>query len=248
MKIYGLIGNPLKHSYSRAYFEEKFAAAGLSDHHYELFPLQLAKDIKSLLATNPNIAGLNVTIPFKRSIMKYIDILSVEAEQIGAVNCIRIDRHGNDALLKGYNTDAWGFEQTLKPLLKAHHTRALILGTGGSAHAVGWVLKKLGIGYLFISRKPYDCNQVGYSFITPEVIGDYPLIINATPLGMFPDVDLAPAIPYSSLTEKHLLFDLIYNPDETLFLKRGKEKGATICNGLKMLHSQADKAWDIWNA
>jgi shikimate dehydrogenase len=247
LKIYGLIGNPLTHSYSRTYFEAKFAAAGRIDHRYELFPLSLAKEIKPLLATNPQIAGLNVTIPFKRTIIKYMDILSVEAEQVGAVNCIRIDRQKEDVILRGYNTDVWGFEQAIRPLLKPHHTRALVLGTGGSALAVGWVLKKLGIGYLFISRKPYDCNQVGYSFLTPQMLDEYPLIINATPVGMYPDIDFAPPIPYTAISDRHLLFDLTYNPGETLFLKKGKEHGATISNGMSMLHLQADKAWEIWN-
>lgn len=248
MKIYGLIGYPLDHSWSKNYFEQKFANLGLTDHQYHLFPLPLVKDLVHLVRNTPQLMGLNVTIPFKQSVLKYLQSLDKAAEEIGAVNCIRIHRQGEDPILMGYNTDVFGFESSIKPMLKPLHSKALILGTGGSAKAVSWVLQKLGIGHLFVSRRPHDCNQVSYGFLEPSVLREYHLIINATPMGMYPDTGVAPALPYEALTPEHLLFDLVYNPVETEFLKIGKQYGAQTVSGLEMLHIQADKSWEIWSA
>jgi shikimate dehydrogenase len=195
-----------------------------------------------LLKNNPALRGLNVTLPYKQSVITYLDALSPEAEQTGAVNCISI----KNSLLKGYNTDAAAFENSLKPLLKAHHTQALILGNGGAAQAVKYALQKLQIPYHTASRNPTN-DTIGYAALTEEWLQAHPLLINTTPLGMYPRVHEMPAINYDALSEKHLLYDLVYNPETTLFLAQGKAQGAAVKNGLEMLHLQAEESWRIWN-
>jgi len=243
MRTFGLIGFPLTHSFSQKYFSEKFKKENISDAEFKNFPLENINDFPRLLASNPTLCGLSVTIPHKQSMMRILIEMDTVARETGAVNCIKVSE-----TLTGFNTDVFGFEKSLLPLLKNHHTKALILGTGGAAKAVEYVLKKSGIEYLFISRsqKP-EAGNCSYNDLDNEIISSHPLIINTTPLGMFPDADSYPRIPYEHLTEKHLLYDLVYNPQETLFLKKGKEKGAQVKNGLEMLQLQADKAWEIWN-
>ncbi|HPE56974.1 MAG TPA: shikimate dehydrogenase [Bacteroidales bacterium] len=245
-KLYGLIGYPLDHSWSKKYFEKKFESEGLNGFNYKLFPVHLSKDLILLVQNNPGLAGLNVTIPHKQTVIKYLNVIEASASEIGAVNCIRIVRVDNEITMMGYNTDTYGFEMAIKPLLMPHHSRALILGTGGSANAVAWVLKKLGIEFMFVSRRPYDCNQVSYNFLSTENIKAFPLIINATPVGMYPNISFVPQMAYEALTSDHLLFDLIYNPTESGFLMSGKKYGAQISNGLSMLEFQAEKSWEIW--
>jgi shikimate dehydrogenase len=259
MKKYGLIGFPLGHSFSQKYFTEKFEREGLDDYKYELFPLENISDVQELITANPDLVGINVTIPHKIGIMYYLDKVTPEAKAIDAVNCIKIINQkpvesfftgeftSMKVRLEGYNTDAYGFEMSLKPLLKKHHNKALILGSGGASRAVAFVLSKLHIDYKIVSRKA-SRKQIKYAQIDKSMMNEYTLIVNTTPLGMSPDVKSCPDIPYEYITEKHLLYDLIYNPDETEFMKRGNEKGATTKNGEEMLHLQADKAWEIWNS
>ena len=259
MKKFGLIGYPLGHSFSKKYFCEKFEREGLTDHSYELYPLENISDIEALISSNPELCGLNVTIPHKIGVMYYLNKITPEAKAIDAVNCIKIIKQKPvesfftgeftpmKVRLEGYNTDAWGFKQSLKPLLKKHHNKALILGSGGGSRAVAYVLSKLNIDFKLVSRRSIR-KQISYTEIDKSLMEEYLLIINTTPLGMVPDVETCPEIPYQYLTDKHLLYDLVYNPAETEFLKRGKEKGATIKNGEEMLHLQAEKAWEIWNS
>jgi shikimate dehydrogenase len=237
---YGLIGYPLSHSFSPKWFSEKFAAEDI-DATYKPYPLEHVEDILDLLANYP-LKGLNVTIPYKESIIDFLDSLSPEAKAIGAVNCIDI-RNGKRT---GHNTDIIGFERSLTPLLQPHHTKALVLGTGGAAKAVNYVLDKLGIDRQSISRNKTE-NTLTYSELTEEVISTHTLIINTTPLGMSPNTDEAPPIPYNHLTKKHLLYDLIYNPSETKFLAQGKANGVKTKNGHEMLTLQAEASWNIWN-
>ncbi len=238
---YGLIGYPLTHSFSPEWFSEKFAAEGI-DAVYKAYPLENIESLNDLLANYP-LKGLNVTIPYKKDVVEFLDHISPAVEKIGAVNCIDI-RNGKRY---GYNTDVIGFERSLTPLLQPQHTKALILGTGGAAQAVKYVLEELGIKHQSISRNKSE-DTLTYEDITEEIIAQHPLIINTTPLGMLPDTDVAPAIPYQALTEKHLLYDLIYNPAETKFLHLGKSHGATIKNGHEMLILQAEASWEIWNS
>lgn len=239
--LFGIIGFPLAHSFSPAYFKKKFAEHN-TDALYEPFLLNNIEELPALLLANPTIQGLNVTIPYKEAVLPYLDELDNTAEEIGAVNCI-VFRNGKK---KGYNTDSIGFEQSLVPFLQPQHTHALILGTGGSSKAVAYVLKQLGIAYRFVSRaKQHD--YLVYEELTPEIISQHKLIINTTALGMYPNVESAPALPYEAISAQHLLYDLIYNPEETLFLARGKVQGAAIKNGFEMLQLQADASWDIWS-
>ncbi|MBC7913651.1 MAG: shikimate dehydrogenase [Pyrinomonadaceae bacterium] len=258
MKKFGLIGYPLGHSFSKKYFTEKFEREGLTDYKYELFPLENISDVQELISANPDLCGLNVTIPHKIGIMFYLDKVTSEAKAIDAVNCIKIINHkpvesfftgeftSMKVRLEGHNTDAYGFEASLKPLLKKHHHKALILGSGGASRAVAFVLSKLNIDYKIVSRKA-SRKQIKYSQIDNSMINEYTIIVNTTPLGMSPDNSSCPDIPYEFLSDKHLLYDLIYNPAETEFMKRGEAKGATTKNGEEMLHLQAEKAWEIWN-
>ncbi|MCO6489113.1 MAG: shikimate dehydrogenase [Phaeodactylibacter sp.] len=245
--LYGLIGYPLSHSFSRRYFNEKFRQEKMSGHHYELFPLEDIGELPALLAAHPNLKGLNVTIPYKQQVMAYLDELSEGAAAVGAVNTIKI-REGK---LTGYNTDVYGFEQSLRLFLEESNAaaglQALVLGTGGAAKAVVYVLARMGIPYRMVSRREAP-GQLIYQELNETLMQDFRLIVNTTPLGMSPKVETCPDIPFQHLGPKHLLFDLVYNPGETAFMARGKRRGAAARNGLQMLHLQAEKAWEIWNS
>jgi len=239
--LYGIIGYPLSHSFSPAYFNAKFAKQGI-DAHYAPFPLSAISEFKTLLQQHPNLAGLSVTIPYKESIIPYLDELDATAREIGAVNCITI----KNGKTKGCNTDVIGFRQSLEPILHQNtSTRALILGTGGSSKAVAYALSNNGIPYNKVSRTKTETGLT-YGDITPEIIASHKLIVNTTPLGMFPIVDALPPLPYDRIGPDHILFDLIYNPAETLFLRCGRKEGATTKNGSEMLHLQAEASWQIW--
>jgi shikimate dehydrogenase len=247
-KKLGLIGYPLTHSFSAKYFAEKFKKEGIEGYTYENFEIPKIEDFTEIIENNPDIVGLNVTIPFKEQIIPFLDELDDEAREIGAVNTIKVIRKDGVVKLKGYNTDIYGFRETLKPLLKMHHYKALILGTGGAAKAVEYVLKKIGLDILYVSRNPKSENEKRYEELNDIAVNNFPVIINSTPLGMYPKIDVCPSLPYDYLTKDNLLYDLIYNPSETLFMKKGAEKGAITQNGLEMLKLQAQKAWEIWNS
>ena len=259
MKKYGLIGFPLTHSFSQHYFTDKFRKEGYEDCEYKAFPLPNLSDLPELIKANPDLCGLNVTVPHKIGVLYYLDKLDPAAKEIDAVNCIKIvNQHPVEAFfsgelsslkvrLEGYNTDAYGFEMSLKPLLQKHHHKALILGAGGAARAVAYVLHKLGVSYTHVSRRSIK-KQLSYQQLSKDIIRDNLLIINTTPVGTFPHIEAFPEIPYEFLTSRHLLYDLVYNPVETVFLIRGKEYGVTVKNGLEMLHLQAEKTWEIWNS
>jgi len=246
MKTYGLIGYPLSHSFSKKYFTEKFLAEGIADHQYELFPIENLKSLPGLIDENQSLCGLNVTIPHKINVISYLDEIEEAAGKIGAVNCISIKRFEDKVYLKGYNTDAYGFESSLKPLLKLQHTKALVFGDGGAAKAVKYVLEKLNIEYQVVVRKATE-NAILYRDITPEILKAHKLLINTTPLGMSPDIATYPDIDYALLDSEYLAYDLVYNPLETAFLNKASANGADVKNGLEMLHQQAEKAWEIWN-
>jgi len=259
MKKYGIIGYPLAHSFSLDYFKEKFRKERLEDCEYQAFPIQNISDLSDIIKNNPDLCGLNVTHPHKIGVIYYMDKLDEAAREIDAVNCIKIinnrpvasffsgELSSMKVRLEGYNTDAYGFEQSLKPLLKRHHQKALILGDGGASRAVAYVLRKLGIEYYIVSRRARN-KQVAYQELNADIMADHLLIINTTPLGTFPETETCAAIPYEFFTQKHLAYDLVYNPTESEFLKRAKAQGAEIKNGLEMLHIQAEKAWEIWNS
>ena len=238
---YGLIGYPLSHSFSQAYFTQKFEREQLINCRYDLFAIEQISMLPNLLQQNPDLCGLNVTIPYKQLVLAYLDEQSDAVRQIGAVNCIKIQ----NGLLTGYNTDVIGFEQSLKPLLQAQHTAALVLGNGGAARAVCWVLQKLGIPYTIVSRQK-TANSIPYEAVSQEVLIHHTLIINTTPLGMYPNIQIAPTLPYWLLSSKHLCYDLVYNPTQTLFMQQAAKYGAATKNGLEMLYLQAEAAWDIW--
>lgn len=243
MRRFGLIGYPLGHSFSRRFFTEKFLREGLSDCIYELFPLQSIGEIPGLLAKYPDLEGFNVTIPYKIQILPFLSSLDPAAAAVGAVNTVSV-KNGE---LRGYNTDVWGFEVSLKGFLpETFKGRALVLGSGGASRAVQYALRKMGIGFSVVSRKPGP-QRLGYTDLDKAVIQGHSLIIQTTPLGMSPEVDAFPAIPFSLLTNAHYLYDLVYNPEMTIFLQKGKEEGAQVKNGLEMLYLQAEKAWKIWN-
>lgn len=241
---YGLIGKSLKHSFSKTYFEQRFSGPGKENYSYTNYELGDIKDFPSLLSTEKNLKGINVTLPYKESVIPYLNQLSEEAAAIGAVNCIDI-RNG---ITTGYNTDVYGFSQSIKPFLDKHHERALILGTGGAAKAVAYALKKIGVEFRMVSSDPRKENEnvFLYSAINPMVIQAFKLIVNCTPLGMYPDVNNLPDIPCSALTAEHLVYDLVYNPVQTALLKRAAEQNAICVNGLNMLKMQAEKSWAIW--
>ncbi len=245
-KLFALVGRNISYSFSRGYFADKFAELELDDHSYVNFDLQSLEELTDKISENKLVLrGMNVTIPYKLEVFDFLDEVDEEAKKVGAVNTIKIEKNGK---LIGFNTDVYGFQKSLEPLLKKHHKDALILGTGGASRAVAHVLESLDIEFAFVSRnKKDDGNYLQYDELNSELMNIYTLIINCTPLGTHPDIERAPDIPYSCLNEKHLLYDLIYNPSETTFLKRGKERGATIKNGLEMLEQQAEKAWEIWN-
>ncbi len=243
MKLFGLIGYPLGHSFSKQYFTEKFDREQLTDCRFELFELRDIGDFGLLLKNETALKGLAVTIPYKESVIPFLDIIDKDAALIGAVNCISI----SSGKLTGYNTDHIGFEMSLKPLLKIHHTKALVLGSGGASKAVQYVLQKLEIEYLVVTRNRQPSNgMINYESLNEKIIQEYTLIINCTPVGMFPHEKEEPEIPYHYLHAAHLLFDLIYKPSVTKFLSRGKQQGATIKNGYEMLVLQAEENWKIW--
>lgn len=248
MRAFGLIGYPLEHSFSITYFSEKFKKEDLSDCQYENYPLEKIEDILPLVKGNDNLAGLNVTIPYKQAVIPFLDELDDEAADIGAVNTIKISRNDKDFLLKGYNTDIYGFENPLISVLNENHKNALILGTGGASKAVAYILKKNGIEYKYVSRNPRDTSIISYDDLTPTFVAQYRIIINTSPVGMYPEINDKPDIPYEILNEEYILYDLIYNPEKTLFLKEGEKRDAIIINGLPMLYKQAEKAWHIWNS
>ncbi len=245
-KIYGLVGKNIAYSFSRNYFSKKFAKLNVNNCSYQNFDLQTVEDFPSIFeGASKSIAGLNVTIPYKEKVGAFLDEIDRDAENIGAVNTIKILASG---VKKGYNTDVYGFSKSIEPLLKEHHKKALILGTGGASKAVAYAFDKLGIQYKFVSRVPKNETQISYGSINAAVIETHTLLVNCSPLGTSPEVHLCPDIPYEFLTNKHLLYDLIYNPSETKFLQQGKAKGAVVKNGLQMLELQAEKSWEIWNS
>lgn len=246
MKVYGLIGKKLSHSFSQGYFSKKFSQLGLDDHHYLNYELPSINDLPELISRVKPL-GLNVTIPYKEEVLKFVDHLSEEAKQVGAINTLKINYLNGKTEIIGHNTDVFGFHRSIKPFFEGFHERALILGTGGASKAVTYVLSQLGVQITYVSRTPKE-GQLRYEDINEYVIKFHPLIINTTPIGMFPNVDEKVNIPYEYLTDKHFLIDLIYNPEETQFLKEGKARGAKTLNGLTMLHQQAEKAWEIWNS
>lgn len=244
MRQFGLIGFPVIQSFSKQFFTEKFRCEAI-DAQYELYPVEDISEFPALAQAN-QFDGLNVTIPHKQAVMQYLDELDETAAEIGAVNVIRFIRKNDTVKLKGFNTDAIGFENSISPFLKDIHQKALILGTGGASKAIDYVLRKRGLQTTFVSRNSRE-GQLSYGELTPEMMAEYLVIVNCTPLGMFPNVDDCPAIPYEAIRNNHLLYDVIYKPETTLFLQKGKEKGATIINGLEMLWGQALASWEIWN-
>lgn len=251
MRQFGLIGYPLSHSFSQKFFTEKFLQENIVNASYNNFPIPSMESFATLWEENPNLEGLNVTIPYKKEVIAFLQYSSAVVQEIHACNCIR--KFNNE--LYGYNTDVIGFEKSLLPFLKVHHTHALILGTGGASAAVQWVLQKLNIQYQVVSRKGNAIKEntemkasLSYDQLPASVIESHTLIINTSPLGMFPNVNEAPNIAYEAITAQHHLYDLVYNPTETLFMKNGLAKGATVQNGLAMLHIQAEESWAIWNA
>lgn len=249
MKTYGLIGYRLGHSFSRNFFTEKFANENLSDHEYVNFELDSIEEFPGIFDGDKTICGLNCTIPYKQQIIPFLDEIEAEAEQIGAVNTVKIINRNGRRILKGYNTDLYGFEHSLRPMLEAKHRKALILGTGGASKAIKFLFDKMGIAYFSVTTKEEPGEkEIRYNQLTEELMNEYLIVINATPLGTFPKVDTCPDIPYQFITVDHILYDLVYNPEETLFLKKGKAQGAKTKNGLEMLHLQAIRAWEIWNS
>lgn len=242
MKKYGLIGKNISYSFSKKHFEDKFRAEGLNDCSYDIFDLQDIGELKTLLQDR-EIRGLNVTIPYKRAVMDFLDDIDPQASEIGAVNTVKVHPDGH---LSGHNSDVYGFRQALAPFLESHHDRALILGTGGASDAVAYVLRNLGIEYYFVSRQKRPGRYLTYDQLTGTHVKTCPLIVNATPLGTFPRVDTCPNLPYDALDERNLLFDLVYNPPETLFMKKGAERGAAVSSGRTMLELQAEKSWELW--
>ena len=242
-KKLGLIGYPLTHSFSQKYFTEKFRREHIKDWQYHNFELSKITDFPELLRNEPNLVGLNVTIPYKEQVLPYVDILSDTVQEIGAANTLVITK---EKKIKAYNTDVYGFEYSLRPLLKPQHKKALILGTGGASKAIAYTLEKLNISYLMVSRNPKNTSQISYNQIDEILLNNYLVVINTTPVGTFPHIDEAPQIPYEFVTKKHLFYDLTYNPAQTLFLKQAADKDAVVSNGLKMLYLQAEKAWYIW--
>lgn len=244
MRTFGLIGRSLSHSFSQTYFTQKFYNLGLNDCRYELFELASARELPALLAQHPGLAGLNVTIPYKEQIWPYLTKVATSAALVGAVNVIELRPDGS---LIGHNTDYVGFRESLRPFYPARGAaaRALVLGTGGAAKAVGVALRELDIAYWLVSRDALG-PHLTYAELTPEVLAAHPLIINTTPLGTYPDVAACPPLPYPALTPQHYLYDLVYNPSETLFLQKGRAAGAHVKNGFDMLERQAEAAWDIW--
>jgi shikimate dehydrogenase len=241
---YGLIGFPLSHSFSKGFFAEKFAKEHIVNTQYENYPIESVDQFHQLWQQEPQLEGMNITIPHKKAVIPFLDHTSTVVNAINACNCIR----KYNGKLYGYNTDVIGFEKSLQPFLQPHHQKALILGTGGAAAAVAWVLQKLGISFKYVSRSSNGEEVISYEALNNTILQERLLIINTSPVGMYPHVNEAPNLNYEALTDKHHLYDLIYNPAETLFLTKGKERGASIQNGLEMLHLQAEASWEIWNS
>ena len=244
MRRYGLIGYPLSHSFSQQFFTEKFKRENIPGCMYENFPLEDIRELTDVLEKHPDLAGLNVTIPYKEKVLPFLSKQSEVVTAVGACNCIRIDK----GVLTGFNTDVIGFENSVREFLQPVHQKALVLGTGGAAKAVYYVLDKLGIDFMEVSRKAGGAKRLSYEQLTPEIISGHQLIINTTPLGMYPKTDEYPPIPYKALTPQHYLYDLVYNPAVTVFLQKGNERGAVIKNGADMLVIQAEESWRIWNS
>ena len=239
--LFGLIGYPLSHSFSKRYFTEKFDREHLTNHAYELFPLSSIEELPGLLKAYPQLRGLNVTIPYKQQVQSYLQEVDPEAAAVGAVNTIKITDKG----LIGYNTDVYGFEESLKNFCPKENMKALVLGTGGASKAVQYVLNRLGIPFLLVSRYP-ESGDLIYPELNSSIMEEYHLLINTTPLGMAPHLHTCPSIPYSLITQNHYIYDLVYNPETTRFMEIGKAQGAAVKNGLEMLYLQAEKAWTIW--
>lgn len=242
-KRFGLLGRNISYSFSKGYFTDKFKAENLNNCSYENFDLAEITEFPTLITTNSNINGMNVTIPYKEQVIQYLDSLSKKATLIGAVNTIKFTKKGK---IKGYNTDYYGFMESLKPLLQTHHKKALILGTGGASKGVAFALKELNIPYIFVSRNQKE-NTITYDQINADTFNEYQIIINCSPVGTSPNIDAFPLIPYHYFTNNHIAYDLIYNPEETQFLKKAKTQGAQTKNGFDMLVFQAEKSWEIWN-
>lgn len=245
-ELFGLVGYPLGHSFSESFFNNKFNSEGI-DAQYLNFEIPNINEFRNIINNNTNLRGLNVTIPYKEQVIPYLDDIDITASEIGAVNVVKFIRNGNNLILKGFNSDVIGFCNSLKPLLKPHHTYALVLGTGGAAKAIAHGLKSLGIEPIYVSRTKKD-GVLTYNELTPEIIKKYQVIVNTTPAGMYPHVDTCPDIPYHLLTPQHLCYDVVYNPEVTLFMKKSQEQGAMVKNGLEMLILQALAAWEIWNS
>ena len=244
--LFGLIGYPLSHSFSKKYFTAKFKREEIPDCLYDLFPLDNIEEIEELITNHPNLVGLNVTIPYKQAVLPFLDKLDVSAAAVGAVNTIKLE----NGRRVGYNTDVYGFQTSLEALINEKYEpntslKGLILGTGGASKAVAFVFNQLDIDYQYVSRNPKP-NQLAYTDLNPIIIEEHLVIVNTTPLGMSPSINTCPDLPYELITAQHLLYDLVYNPEVTLFLKKGLLKGATTKNGLDMLHGQAEKSWAIW--
>lgn len=246
MDKYGLIGYPLGHSFSISYHNQRFADEGINA-KYVNFEIPSIDDLPEILSSNPELKGLNVTIPYKEKIMEFLDYVSPEARAIGAVNVVKVIHQGKKILLKGYNSDVIGFTQSIEPMLEDCHRKALILGTGGASKAISYGLKSLGIETVFVSRYERP-GTIQYEAITPDIIKEYKIIVNCTPVGMYPKTEECPKLPYEAMDEHTILYDLIYNPDETLFMKRGAQYGAQTKNGLEMLLLQAFASWEFWNS
>ena len=246
MDKYGLIGYPLGHSFSISYFNQKFADEGINA-KYENFEIASIDELTEVLDRNPNLRGLNVTIPYKEKVIPFLDSISLEARAIGAVNVIRVTHEKGNAILKGFNSDVIGFTQSIEPMLdKKWHKKALILGTGGASKAINYGLKSLGLETVFVSRYEKD-DTITYKQVTPEIIKEYNVVVNCTPLGMYPKTEVCPDLPYEAMDNHTILYDLIYNPDQTLFMRRGQEYGADVKNGLEMLLLQAFASWEFWH-
>jgi len=248
MRQFGLIGYPLSHSFSMKHFTAKFKNENIEDCEYLNFPIETIEKLPSLISQNNDLLGLNVTIPYKEKVIEYLNEIDKTADEIGAVNTIKIKRLKNRIILTGYNTDAYGFYSSIVPHLKKVHKKALILGTGGASKAIAYVFSQLDVNYIFVSRNPRKDNHISYNDLTGDLINKFKIIVNTSPLGTYPDIDECPDIPYEYITGDHLLYDLVYNPEMSRFLEKGSVKGAKTINGLLMLHLQAEKAWEIWNS
>lgn len=245
---FGLIGKSLSHSFSKSYLEEKFIKEGKEGFQYSNFDLENLDNFIQIITEN-HLSGLNVTKPYKEAVIPFLNELDVTAKEIGAVNCIKISWNNDIPYLIGYNTDYYGFAQSIKPFLEPIHQRALILGTGGASKAIAFALKNVGVDFYYVtSGEKKAANYFHYSELNEYVLNAFKLIVNCTPLGMYPKVEACPEIPFEFITSEHLLYDLIYNPEETLFLQKGKSQNAVTMNGLNMLKLQADKAWEIWHS